>query len=544
MKRSASLLILTVLIVLAQPAAGEYPQIRINTDQTQELQNEQQICINPTDSDNVVACWRDFRLGYRQVGIGYSFDGGESWTDYLIGGELPWDSDPVLIVDDDGTFYLVVINYENGGANQLSVHRSVTGGASWEGPFSAVYSSGATFEDKEWIAVDRSGGAYDGNLYVAWSRFNDVKIMCVTSTDRGETWTDPVRVSDPGHYAQWPVPIALANGDVLIAWDRYYQNAILYDISTDGGATWGSDRTLTTTSTGPQDQINGAITVFPYPSLVVDETSGPRAGWAYCVYPDEAVSADGMDIWCRRSTDNGESWSARVRVNDDPTGLNRDQFHPWVTCDEEGVLTAIWYDRRDDPSNYLWHIYLSRSTDGGTTWEENIRVTDVASSPGDAAAANGPAVETGEPVRLLPAGLIGEYSGVAVREGVTHPVWTDTRNGHQDTYVSIIGPPAAIGDDVRISTRASLRATPNPAQGTAEILLRSPAAASATIEIHDATGRLVRMLPLGSLAAGERRVSFDGRDAAGERLPAGTYFARVTGVPGMEGVRTKLVLLP
>ena len=128
-----------VLAAAAAPAVAELPEIRLNTDTTTELQNEEQIAINPTDPGNVVACWRDFRLGYRQVGVGTSFDGGTTWTDRLIGGQLPWDSDPALAVHRDGTFYLVVINYQDGGANQLSVHRSTTGGASWEGPFPAVY---------------------------------------------------------------------------------------------------------------------------------------------------------------------------------------------------------------------------------------------------------------------------------------------------------------------------------------------------------------------------------------------------------------------
>jgi hypothetical protein len=198
----------------------------------------------------------------------------------------------VLIVHRDGTFYLTVIDYENGGANQLLVYRSTNRGITWDPPFSAVYSSGFTFEDKEWIAVDRSGGPRDGHLYIAWTRFNDDIIDFVRSTDRGATWSNPVQVSDPGYAVQWPVPIALRNGNVLVAWDDY-NNRIAYDISSNGGVSWGADRTLTSTSTYPGNEINGGILVFPYPSLALDETAGPRAGWVYCVYPDAAVSSNG-----------------------------------------------------------------------------------------------------------------------------------------------------------------------------------------------------------------------------------------------------------
>jgi hypothetical protein len=546
---------LAVVLLAAAPAAADHPQIRINSDNTSQLQNEQQIAVNPTDPNNIVACWRDFRLGFRQVGVGYSFDGGFTWTDYLIGGELRLDSDPGLTVHRDGTFYLVVINYQDIGAdNQLSVHRSTTGGVSWDGPFSAVYSTGSTFEDKEWIAVDRTGGARDGDLYIAWSRFFDAKVMSVTSTDRGETWSTPVQVSTPGASCQWPVPIVLPNGNVLVAWNTYGQTRISYDISSNGGQTWGTDRTLTSTSTGPGTSINGQISVFPYPSLALDETDGPLAGWLYCVYADAAVAANAMDIWCRRSTDNGDTWSNRVRVNDDPTGVSRDQFHPWVSCDEEGTLHAIWYDRRDDPANYLWHIYYSRSTDGGVTWGPNEQFTDVPSSPADAATGGLPDTIQPSPSEPMPlaltfAGLIGEYSGVAVRQGVVHPIWTDTRNGNQDTYTTVFGNATGLADPAGESRTPRpgivLSGFPNPAQGASLLRLVLPDAAEGLLTIHHPNGRIVRTIIAGRLEAGESLLTWDGRDDAGHAVPSGVYFARIVGrgLPAtLAAAQTKIVL--
>jgi hypothetical protein len=541
MHRSPALIVLALTaavlaaVLAAAPAQSDLPEIRLNTDTTTELQNEEQIAVNPTDPNNVVACWRDFRLGYRQVGVGTSFDGGTTWTDRLIGGQLPWDSDPALAVHRDGTFYLVVINYQNGGANQLSVHRSTTGGVSWEGPFQAVYSAGDTFEDKEMIAVDRTGGVRDGYVYIAWSRFYETRIMCVRSGNRGVTWNSPVPVSDAGRSCQWPVPIVAAGGSLLVAWCDLNTPRILYDISTNGGTSWGTDRTLTTATTGAGQIINGGILVFPYPSLVLDETPGPRAGWVYCVYPDAAVAGNGMDIWCRRSTDGGNTWGARVRVNDDLQGLVRDQFHPWVACDEGGILHATWYDRRDDPGNYLWHIYYSSSSDGGGTWDVSMRVTTVASSPGDA---KGLAAPVGrEPLALMRAGLIGEYSGVAAAQGVVHPIWTDTRNGNQDVYASVIVTTTGVSDPASrlaaaspSSPRIQLRMVPNPARGAgSELRLGVREAIDAVLEVRGPTGRLVRRITAGRLPAGETAVGWDGRDESGRDLPSGVYFLRLTG---------------
>jgi hypothetical protein len=535
-------LALAALIGIADAARADYPQIRLNHDTSSFLQNEQQICVNPTNLDNLVACWRDWRLGYRQVGVGYSFDGGQTWTDYLIGGPLPWDSDPVLTVHKDGTFYLVVINYRDGAENTLAIHRSTTGGATWDGPFTAVYSNGSTFEDKEWLAVDRTNGPRSGNVYVTWSRFYDVKVMCVRSSDRGQTWSAPVQVSDAGVVGQYSVPIVMRNGNLLVAWNTYYTNKIAYDISADGGTTWGTDRTLTTVTTPAQSDINGSITVFPYPALTMDETIGPRSGYVYCVYPDAAVASNGMDIWCRRSTDSGLTWSNRVRVNDDPTGVNRDQFHPWVYCDESGVLHASWYDRRDDAANYQWHIYYAKSTDGGQTWTANERITDVASSPGQAGVE--PETEGPEPrpVSEERGGLIGEYSGITAARGVAFPIWTDTRNGNQDTYASILRNLASAENVTPRTAQTTLSVAPNPVRDSGEIALSLPIAADARVEVFDLGGRLVRTFAPGGLPVGVTRFTWDGHDDAGKALPDGVYFVRLVDAAHPQGARTKIVL--
>ena len=92
----------------------QWENIKINNDTTTEIQNEQQIVINPKDSTNLVAVWRDFRLGYRQVAYAYSFDGGTTWgQDLFVEPQYNWDSDPGLTVDTAGNFYAVVLSYNS-----------------------------------------------------------------------------------------------------------------------------------------------------------------------------------------------------------------------------------------------------------------------------------------------------------------------------------------------------------------------------------------------------------------------------------------------
>jgi hypothetical protein len=400
--------------------------IKINHDITTRVQNEEQVWVNPKNPDNLVAIWRDFRLGYRQVGHGHSTDGGLSWTDGLFSGTpYPWDSDPGLTVDSSGNFYTVLLSYDQTFPfNGLFVCKSTDGGINWGVPVTVVDSFYNAFEDKELIACDRTHSSYNGNLYVTWTRFTNNQtvtyIKCSRSTDGGQSFVrPPVNVSDYSG-VQWPVPAVGPNGEVYIAWLDYNWPRISFDKSTDGGVSFGTDRGVQNLN-GSDDYINGGILVIAFPAMDVDITGGPYNGYIYIAYMD--YGATDTDIWFTRSTDGGNTWSSRIRLNDDPQGNGRDQFHPWTFVDRNGAINVVFYDRRNDPANLLMDVYLTQSTDGGVTWTANKRVTTVSSDP---------------TAGLIKAGLLGEYIGLTAFDGCVHPVWTDTRLGNQDVFTARI----------------------------------------------------------------------------------------------------------
>jgi hypothetical protein len=84
---------------------------------------------------------------------------------------------------------------------------------------------------------------------------------------------------------------------------------------------------------------------------------------------------------------------------------------------------------------------------------------------------------------------------------------------------------------------------PNPFAGQTTLRFSSAGAGAGAVrlEIYDVTGRLVRRIVDGTLAAGEYDVTWDGRAADGSRVPAGVYFARLES-GGVERTR-KVVLL-
>jgi hypothetical protein len=130
---------------------------------------------------------------------------------------------------------------------------------------------------------------------------------------------------------------------------------------------------------------------------------------------DETAS-NGTDIFVARSTDRGRDWTAPMRVNDDPTGVVKDQFNQWLSVDPvTGTVDLSWNDPRNDPADTKTDIFSSDSTNGGLSFASNVKVTSAVS---DESAAN-PFADSGN--------QYGDYEGIVAHGGTVHPIWTDGR---------------------------------------------------------------------------------------------------------------------
>ncbi|NOR16605.1 T9SS type A sorting domain-containing protein [candidate division WOR-3 bacterium] len=483
-----------------------YLNIKINNDATTEVQNEEQIVINPNDTTNLVAVWRDFRVGYRQVAYAYSFDGGLTWgQDLFVEPEYIWDSDPGITVDTAGNFYAVILSFNSTSEpNGLFVYKSTDGGVTWSDPVTVINGVPGVFEDKELIACDRSGGPYTDNLYVAWTRFYSTQILMCRSTDEGNSFVGPVTISDMNG-VQWPVPCVGPNSEVYVAWVQYSPSAIRFDCSTDGGETFGTDITIQNVSF-VSGYIYGDIMVFSFPAIDVDITGGPYNGNIYVAYMDYASGNTDTDIYFTCSTDGGNSWSQKIRINDDPLNNGCDQFHPWLFVAPDGNIIVVFLDRRLDSGNLLMDLYMTTSTDGGNSWSSNERITTVSSDPTARSVfstSNQPLnkfpIKINHPVILTGrAGLIGEYIGVTASSiNDIHPIWTDTRFGNQDVFVGVKDTSSYVqeysSDNINDGV---LSVVPNPAQEKVIINIKMQQnkilSSTTTLKIFDTSGRIVK----------------------------------------------------
>jgi len=91
------------------------------------------------------------------------------------------------------------------------------------------------------------------------------------------------------------------------------------------------------------------------------------AGSLYAVWRTRHHIA--IDIFFARSTDGGQTWSNPVRINDDI----RQAFNPSLAVDRQGRVYVAW---QNHPGTVATDIYLSQSSDGGRTWSKERRVAN------------------------------------------------------------------------------------------------------------------------------------------------------------------------
>jgi len=106
------------------------------------------------------------------------------------------------------------------------------------------------------------------------------------------------------------------------------------------------------------------------------------------------------------------------------------------------------------------------------------------------------------------------------------------------TPLALLPPPAGDDDEAAALLGPSV---PNPGRPNTTVHFSVPVATVVDLGIYNVLGQRVRTLLSQHLSAGEHRASWDGRDDAGEELPPGMYFVRVTQGTVTESRRLALV---
>jgi hypothetical protein len=399
-------------------------------------QNEFQISINPTNHMFAVGASNDGRTS----GTGYyrTSDAGATWFSADMPGIGTSCCDPGVAYADDGNVYFINLD-----TSPAVVHfmRSTDNGVTW------TQRSTPAVVDRPNIAIDNNPASpHHGRIYLTWSKLDvaPFEIDLNYSDDGGLTWSPSVNVSHVGGsgsiYAQSSNPTVASDGTVYVGFQYYpagtkdsAQNRIAK--STDGGVSFTPSTII---SAGPHVQggldlgdargyfaIDAGCSTFRHRSFPIIKTSPTTPSTVYAAwgggelesaYTCGALHGFHSDTLFSKSTDSGATWSAPLKVNDDPSG--KDQYYPWMDVTASGAIFIGWSDRRDDPSNFKSVYYLDRSFNGGASFGTDKRVGNF---------------------QTLPSTFIGDYQGLsAVKERVL-PMWYDSRNSSSgDPYTALI----------------------------------------------------------------------------------------------------------
>lgn len=376
-------------------------------------------------------------------GFARSTDGGKTFTDLgplePNGGVASLFGDPVVIVDTtgrgSGTVYLSSLATDLDGHWILAVGRSTDQGHTFRW---RPVPAGAT-PDKEWLAIDNSGGPRDGTLYLVALDFGGSSgIGFQSSRDGGATWSG-FRHLETGSVQGARLAVG-PDGDVHAAWERTggEMAEIRWSRSLDGGRSWS--RPLTVGRVGFTDEGCGVTAVRElrrneFPSLAVDVFGSsarsspdynPMRGSVYIVHGGAGRGGDPSDVFLSRLPRGARKWSASRRVNDDRTP--NAQFFPEVVATGPGSIAISWTDRREDPAitpggttgDSLMRQWLATSVDGGRTIARNVPFSDVLFPP----PFTNPSLNLG----LAPC-YAGDYNGLyADRQGHVVAAWSDNRD--------------------------------------------------------------------------------------------------------------------
>ena len=399
--------ICNLLLALFATIAQAQQVVRI-TEPTAINPAEVTIAINPKNPDNMIAA--SFQTGMppkpRAGSYHYvTFDGGKTWTTVatpdpknLVQG------DDVMAFGSDGVAYHAHLSFDGirfprppRAENGMIVNVSKDGGKTWSDGTPAInhINTVTPFEDKPGLVVDNAASSrWKGNVYMAWTRFDvygsanpedHSQIYFTRSTDQGQTFAMPFRISDTGgdcldsdNTVEGAVPAVGPKGEVYVVWAGPL--GLVFDKSLDGGLTFGKDKVIGNIPGGWDFSVNGLERANGMPTTAVDLSNGPNKGTLYVNWID-ARNGD-PDVFVMYSRDGGDNWSQPVRVNDDPIKNGKEQFFTWMSVDPiDGSLNVVFYDRRDT-SGSTTGLTLARSVDGGRTFvNRKIDVKPFAPNP-------------------------------------------------------------------------------------------------------------------------------------------------------------------
>jgi hypothetical protein len=440
--------------------------------------------------------------------------------------------------------------YVHVSGNQVGEHvgwlRSIDNGATWQ-----------NLLDATWTVADKAiGAAYGfGTLVQVWEHSNNVLYRTIDATT-GAALFNGIIVNEAPRIAK--EIIVDSNAETGPAGDENFiacaklldpgTNEVTLKVyrSTNHGSTWGNFATLDSGPPGDPNYIGDVHMAFSFAGFPFFHVVYVRSG----------------RIWHVRTTNAGVSWSAPAMT---PVGVTNDSE---VSLAAFGVSVIAVGQVGAGPG---YQVVYCNTTDAGVTWSASKLLDDVElgarlpsatcreglnqivyrksdghlayrftasfnPNPGNWSAEQYATQGTTD----LPAFLCGLPAGTAAVAYVR-----PDDNGYP-YFASKAGAPITAVPGLPPVPVALLAVFPSPASGPVRVLYSMTEASpgpgvNPTGSVIDMSGRVIAPLTAWRLVGSGSEATWDGRDAAGRRVPAGIYVVRVEAPPGTLSSRVAIV---
>jgi hypothetical protein len=504
-----------------------FPKFRIYPSSF--TQTEPVISINPLDHSILFASAVTLNVGggFSSEGVYVSTDGGNTWrgTDTCKGSLIyNHGGDPGVVITESGRFIISHIGLIFPGTY---THYSDDLGLNWS--IAATVTNHQT-GDKGTIALDYSNqSSYKGRVYLAWVdlQTNPSAVFTSYSTDEGVSWSNPQVINPNPPLRCVGGSIATGNnGTVYTCWSGitlvspFIEDYAGFSVSTNGGASWNYQQNIFDMN-GISGTLptKGNIKVNGLPQVVVDNSGGVRDGWIYIVTTEKNISPAGSDpdIILHRSTNGGVTWSQGIRVNQDPINNGKIQYFPYIEIDNQGGIDILFHDDRNTTSDST-DIFLTRSMDGGNTWKE-FSLNNSRFKP--------------KPIIGGASSYQGDHISLLAVDDKLYALWMADYSGIYQVWASIFDLNVLSVDEsnYNLATQFHLfQNYPNPFNPSTKIKYSIEKESFVQVKIYDMLGNEITTLVNEEKTAGVYEVDFNKRNIPDGKagLPSGVYFYRLT----------------
>jgi len=273
---------------------------------------------------------------------------------------IPFQFDPQLTVASTGVVDAICLN---GFSPGVVFTQSLDHGQTWS---ATVRLDGSLrYSDKPTLAVSPSGT----DVYVAFNvRY---ALYVAASHDGGTTWSPPIRATSAHLWYYSYGGTVARDGSVWFAVDgedgrdQTGNGYVGLVTSSDGGTTWRAISFAVSHEGAPCYGHN----CYPDFYTAQDAVAVNREGAFVFVYAKNSRKQGPNALYVTRSND-GVRWSVPSVVNT----LGNSTSPAIVAGEDAGDFRLVWQDNRN--GSKAWNTWFARTTDGGLSWSDPVRLSD------------------------------------------------------------------------------------------------------------------------------------------------------------------------